>query len=76
MQKDFFNVFVHFYIDDYKFDWKSVINVQNLSTKIENENLILNLRETISYQPLKEIFYKLKIQAENIEVIELERYNL
>ena len=47
-----------------------------LNAKLEDENLILNLRETVSYQPLQEIFYKLKIKAETVEVVELERYDL
>ena len=47
-----------------------------LNAKLEDENLILNLRETVSYQPLQEIFYKLKIKAENVEVVELECYDL
>ena len=47
-----------------------------IDTKIENENLVLSIRETISYQPTQEIFYKLKIKAETVEAVTLERYDL
>lgn len=48
--------------------------IQN--AKLENEILFLNLCETVSYQPLQEIFYNIQIKAENVEVVELERYDL
>ena len=47
-----------------------------LNAKLENEILFLNVRETVNYQPIQEIFYNLRIKAENVEVTELERYDL
>ena len=43
---------------------------------LKNDTLILNIRETTNYNPLEEIFYQLKITAKNVEVDELERYDL
>ena len=47
-----------------------------LNAKFEKNFFILSFRETLSYQPLKEIFSKIEIQADNVEVTELERYDL